>query len=934
MGGIVLRVMPALAVMVQDGSSTGRAPVERADGRLGFRVLGRLEVARPTGDVVTVRRAKPATLLAALLIHAGDPVTVDALVDAMWPKAPPATAVKTLQTYVGQVRSLLEPDRKAGDTGDVLRTEGSSYRLAVEVTAIDAGRFAQLTDRGEQLLPDDPASARELFDDALRLWRGPPYADVADRPFARPEIRRLEELRMAALEGRLDAQLALGELSSAVPQLQELARRHPLREHLWAQLMRALYLSGRQADALAAFASARDALVTDLGVDPGPELRRAHRQILAGRLPAPHPETGEQAPTTNAPTAATAAPAATEQRTVTVVAAAGEDLDDHVPHGFAATVQRYGGTVAATGPSTALVVFGARRAREDDTERAVRCAFALRRWARSTGAPLGLGVRSGEAVVDRGEAATPTVRGEPVTGATALAQRATPDRVLVDQRTVRTTGHAMRYEAGTDTGIWHATGVVAGPSGRPLSVTPFVGRETELGVMTGLWDLALRGGRSQLVTVVGPAGIGKSRLVQEFGRRLGDQGVTVLTGRSHPVGDAMFGALQQVIAQLVHLEQAGAPDSRRAHIEEWLTNVLPPEEWGRQPAHLVTLLSILGDIAAVDDDTIESLRRLVEAAAARQPLLVVFDDLHVAHTALVDLVVSLVGRVRGVPLLTVVAARPQLLDAWPALGAGPLPGTTLPLDALPEADARALATAVESDTPGPTQIGPVDAAGGNPLFIEELARWRTGHPTAPGPMPPTVRSVIMSRLDRLATAERRTLIDASVVGSRFWADAVHTLAGDAGDETAAALDALELDGLIVRQPASTVSGQRTYAFRHAVFAEVAYATIPDALRADKHFRLARWLDGVGEDVPPALLAHHWRRARGPERAADELVTAGDAANQGWGRGRAVSCYQQAIEVLEGGDPERVRQLQRKRAVALQAWAHSVLDLERAPSELE
>lgn len=904
--------------MVQDESNDGRTTVERERGILGFRVLGPLEVVRPTGEVVGVRRAKPARLLAVLLIHAGQPVAVDALVDAIWPEAPPESAAKTLQTYVGQVRSVLEPDREPGDTGAVLHTERTAYRLAVAPTAIDAGRFVYLTRRATEVLHDDPATAEELLDEALGLWRGPPYSDFGYESFAQPEIRRLEELRLTALEGRLDARLALGRRAAVVAQLQELVRRHPLREHLWAQLMRALYLSGRQADALHAFTSARDALATELGVDPGPELTQVHRQILAHDLPEPHHTTAAS------PAPPSPAPLPLQHRWVTVMRADREHSGHRVARdGFASTVQRYGGTLTATDPAGALVVFGTPVTHDDDAERAVRCAFALRRWANSTGSPLRIGIASGEVEIAFDDTATPSAQGQPACAARSLARLAAPGQALVGEATMRSTGHAVRYEAQPRTDAWLAVDVVDERVGRPLSATPFVGRATELDVLDGVWELTLRASRPHLVTVVGTAGVGKSRLMGELSRRLGQRGVRVLTGRSYPFGDAVFGAFAQVVTQMSGLSEAGSDRSRRSRIDEWLTGFLPPEERGRQPEYLVTLLSVLGDFADLRQTTIESLRHLVELAAARQPTAIIFDDVHRAHPDLVNLVESLAGRARGVPLLIVVATRPQLLGARPAWGTGRPAATTLPLDALPPADARELASAVSDDAGGSEAF---DAAGGNPLFIEELARWRAGGRAGREPVPPTVRSVVMARLDTLPAIERQALVDASVVGHRFWAGTLGALAGGSTDDTDAALDALELKELIVRQPGSILPGQRAFAFHHELFADVAYSTVPDPLRADKHLTIARWLDDVGQAVPPALLAHHWSNAGDPDRAIDQLVAAGDAANQGWSRDRAVSLYQQAIDIIGDTDPERARRINNKRAVALQAWAHIVLDV--------
>jgi DNA-binding SARP family transcriptional activator len=238
---------------------------------LEYRILGPLEVAA-NGRAVPLGGTKQRALLAVLLLHRGAVVPTDRLVEDLWGDDAPAAAAKTVQVHVSRLRKAL---RNAG-----LETRAGGYALDVETESVDLFRFEDLTQDGRRLLAaGDAAAARAAFGEALALWRGPPLADFAYEPFAQTEISRLEELRVAALEDRIDADLALGETASLVPELEALIASHPLRERLRRQLMLALYRAGRQADALRAYREGRSAL-DDLGIQPTRGLRELEAAIL------------------------------------------------------------------------------------------------------------------------------------------------------------------------------------------------------------------------------------------------------------------------------------------------------------------------------------------------------------------------------------------------------------------------------------------------------------------------------------------------------------------------------------------------------------------------------------------------------------------------------------------------------------------------------
>ena len=238
-----------------------------------FRILGPFEVVEHDQPLV-LGGSKQRALLAILLLHRGEVVSTDRLGDELWGERPPASAAKTVQAYVSNLRRAL------GD--GLLVTRGHGYLLDVKPGQVDASRFEELVKEGRRALQAcDPRVAAEHLHCALALWPGSALADFAYEEFCQSEVGRLEEAKLAALEDRIDAELALGEHAALVPELDALVREHPLRERFQCQLMLALYRAGRQADALGLYQRARHRLVDELGMEPGPELQQLERAILA-----------------------------------------------------------------------------------------------------------------------------------------------------------------------------------------------------------------------------------------------------------------------------------------------------------------------------------------------------------------------------------------------------------------------------------------------------------------------------------------------------------------------------------------------------------------------------------------------------------------------------------------------------------------------------
>ena len=260
--------------MAADALAGGTGPAQ-------FGILGPLEVSR-SGCVVPLGGPRQRAVLAVLLLEANRVVSMDRLAEDIWGGHPPDGWATTLQTYVFHLRRALEPGRARGVAGDVLVTRDRGYLLRVDREHLDAALFQDRFTAGRAALDAGRyAEAAGTLRQALELWRSGVLADLAGYAFTRPEAARLEELRLAALEARIDADLALGRHDTLTGELERLAAEHPLRERLHGQLMLALYRCGRQAEALAAYRRARDLLASELGIDPAEPLRRLHASVLA-----------------------------------------------------------------------------------------------------------------------------------------------------------------------------------------------------------------------------------------------------------------------------------------------------------------------------------------------------------------------------------------------------------------------------------------------------------------------------------------------------------------------------------------------------------------------------------------------------------------------------------------------------------------------------
>jgi class 3 adenylate cyclase len=567
-------------------------------------------------------------------------------------------------------------------------------------------------------------------------------------------------------------------------------------------------------------------------------------------------------------------------------------------------LERFGGTVEKFIGDAVVALFGAPTAHEDDPERAVRAALAIRDWVRDEEADLQLriAVNTGEALIALGarpEAGEGMASGD-VVNTTARLQSAAPvNGILVGEATWRATRERIDYaehEPVTAKGkssaipVWEAVQAKSrlGIDLEQRVVTPLVGRERELGVVFDAFDRAVRQREPQLVTLVGVPGIGKSRLVAELFQRLERNPDLVWwrQGRALPYGSGVsFWAVGEIVKAQAGINENDAPAVVAEKLRESVASAVDEQERDWVAGHLAPLLGLSEEAALDRQEAFAAWRLYLEGLAEQQPLVLVFEDLHWADDGLLDFVDHLAEWASGVPLLVLATARPELLDRRPNWGGGKLNATTLALAPLEDVDAARVIAAVleQALLPAETQAALLEQAGGNPLYAEQFARLFLERGDVA--VPENVQGTIAARLDGLPDAEKLLLQDAAVLGKVFWSGGV------VADE--AALHALERKGFIRRERRSAVTGESEYAFRHVLVREVAYGQIPRAARADKHVRAVEWIESLGRpDDHAELIAHHYGCAldlldAAGSRVPEELTGRGRTAFRRAGE-RAVS----------------------------------------------
>jgi class 3 adenylate cyclase len=594
-------------------------------------------------------------------------------------------------------------------------------------------------------------------------------------------------------------------------------------------------------------------------------------------------------------------------------------------------IESFGGTVEKYIGDAVMAVFGAPVSHGDDPERAVRAGLAI--VAAVDDLDLRIAVNTGEALVSLG--ANPAqgegiVSGDVVNTAARLQAAAPVNGVLVGEETYLATRETIEYEEAEavvakgkqePVRAWRAVQAQRAPGERGGDRVPMVGRESELAMLTGIWERVVSERRPHLVTLFGPGGIGKSRLTAEFSDAVRGLGGRVIRGRSLPYGEMTpYGSFAAQVKQLVGMFDTDSTEVACAKLDRAIRAVLLAADASDVASHLAMLIGVGRGGEAGDRQTLfYSARRYVEALALEEPTILVFEDIHLAASSMLDLLEMLATRIHDVPLLLLTQARPELLSSRPAWGGGLPAYSAIQLEPLAEDDARELAQRLFETAGAEAQrvAELAETAEGNPLFLEELVASLAEGRNEQGELPTNVRNIVAARIDALPGPEREALLDAAVVGKVFWPGAI----GNAAAET---LDALEGRDLIRRDPVSRLgSSQAQFAFKHQLIREVAYATLPRARRRERHQAIAVFLeDAVAEtgDVAPAL-AHHWAEAGDHDRACRYYVDSGDQAFRGWAKDEAAEYYLRALEMIPAEDKERRREVTKRQVIASQASVH-------------
>jgi DNA-binding SARP family transcriptional activator len=856
------------------------------------RILGSFQL-EEGGRRITLGGVRQRAVLVSLLLHANEVVPSEQLLMDLWGEDSPLSAANSLQAAISRLRRVLPPGR--------LITRAPGYALRIFPEELDVSQFEQLVSEGRQALTAGAAErAARTLRQALSLWQGPALADFRYEPFAQAEIVRLEELHLTCLEERVEADLALGLASVLVAELGRLVSEHPLRERLRGQLMLALYRDGRQTEALEVYRDFRSMLRDELGLDPSPQLRELETAILRQDSLVPSASTATGEPLARRPVTVICI-------LLRVVSHSGSALDpeayevvnEQSVSGLTAVLERYGGKLAITADERLIGVFGAASVHEDDALRAVRAGLEARRVLSSEMADMlrrygvsltyRFGVATGEAVVG---GSVPLGSAGNVSGqAVMLAEAAEPGQILISRPTQELAAAAIETEsAGPDQFILRSAQAAMRPLALRLDV-PLVGRDEEVRQLAAACAVASQEQVTTLVTVIGEAGMGKTRLIYEIERRHGHE-VNVLTGRCLPYGEGItFWPLREVIRQA-----SGGHDS-----QDKIKALLDGEADAAEVAARLSLALGPGNQGRLDGAEIFwAARRLLETLARSRPLLVVFEDLHWAESTFLDLVESLAVQPGRSPVVLVCVARPELLEQRPAWAAGIERSLSIELTPLAEGSAAALLDSLtgDQDLPPSTRARLLETAAGNPLYLEQLAASlsdQTGSEIWPV-LPPTIQALLGARLQRLGPGASSVLARAAIIGKDFGVQAVRELLPpEARDPLTRNLQTLVAKRLVQYEPSDRRPGDE-YSFRHILIQEAAYRAIPKSLRAELHHRFADWLEYVFCEPAtqrPEILGYHLEQSVRylselrpaeaqssplPRRAAGHLEAAGRAAH--------------------------------------------------------
>ncbi|MGZ8631699.1 MAG: ATP-binding protein [Actinomycetota bacterium] len=610
-------------------------------------------------------------------------------------------------------------------------------------------------------------------------------------------------------------------------------------------------------------------------------------------------------------------------------------------------IERFGGTLDKFIGDAAMGVFGAPMAHEDDPERAVRAALAIRdRAVGGGGLPVRIAVHTGEALVTFGEGPQvgERVAGDVVNTASRLQSFAPEGSVIVGEPTERATRHVVEYEAMPATKVKGKAEPVTSFVARAIRADtpereeddppPFVGRVRERELLHDLLTRTVGDHIPRLVTIVGEPGIGKTRLVQGLHDHLRSthEGVAWHRGRCRPFGESItYAALEELVRSIARIPVGATPAEIADLMADELSSLETQEAdrgWLGSRLRPLVGLPVGDDTSASIDESFTAWSRYLELAAGRRPITLVVEDLHWADDPLLEFLERLVQRAPDVPMFVVCTGRPELYARRPSWAAGIPDTTTIALSPLSDHEMQELLEGLlmRSVLSSDASDALLRRAGGNPLYAREFVHMledrgsggEVAGDTAASPgvlVPDTVQALIAARLDALEPSDRGLLQVASVVGDRFWRGSLTTLEPGVTDLDGS-LHALQRRGLIRRAASSSIGGEAEFSFAHALIRDVAYGRLPRTARSRLHRGVAAWLETAEYAATTShadLLASHAVRALELARSAgldDDLpeleatalrylTMAGDR-QQSIDAGRAADYYEEALALATPG----------------------------------
>ncbi len=838
-------------------------------------------------------------VFAYLTAQNGRAVPRDELAELLWGEELPATWEKALRVLMTKLRAVLEQCGIDGSTA--LTSAFGCYKLTLPAgTWIDVEAAAEAVERAEAALSaGDLAEVRSQGSAAAAIARRS-FLPGQDGNWVEERRRDLRELLVRSLKTLYDVSFMAGEYGEAVRHVEEVIELEPFRESAYRGLMEAHAAAGNRAEALRAYDRCRRLLAEELGAYPSPETESVYRDLLrAPSLGAP--DTGSASDEPNDGATPAPVPVKPQRKTVTVLfcdvagSAALETTDPEAlqrrlaryVEEMQAIVERHGGTAEKGIGDAVLAVFGVPVIHEDDALRAVRAAEEMRDALARLGLRGQAGVMTGEVLTGDERLAT----GDAVIVAKRLEEAAAPGEVLIGEPTLTLVRSAVDAEPveplemkgkPEPAAAHRVLRVRDEPVARPIR--PFVGREAELAFLLEAWDRVGPTRRCELVTIVGEAGVGKSRLAAEF---LASIETNVVGGRCPPYGEG--------ITYLPIVELLRGIDLR------------PADEVAAVAIH-----SLLGETDAPTsaEEIAWAVRKLLEQAAA-EPLVVLFDDIQWGEEACLDLIEQVVLLSSDTPMLLLCLARPELTErrpAWPV---------ALRLRTLGDKDVDEI---IPKRLPNDLRARIARAAGGNPLFVEEMLAV-VGEADGETLVPPTLQALLATRLDQLEAAERSVLERAAIEGEIFHRSAVQALAPDV--EVTPYLASLVRKELI-RPDRPLYAEEDGFRFRHLLIRDAAYDALPKATRAELHARFASWLERHGAEVVELdeLLGYHLEQAynyraelgmsRDEELAAtakQRLEAGGHRASLRQDHGAAANLFERAATMLPPAEIDLALEIQ-------------------------